>query len=304
VPAWLPSPTVAGREARVDRGSFIRWDRARVGGSAVLYGAAGSGPPIVFLHGWGLGPRAYRRTILALARIGCTVYAPALPGLGGTAELPTTERSLPGYGRFVGRFLDSLGVPTTALTVGHSLGGAVAIAFAAEHPDRTSSLLLANPVGSPVWQVREPDPRPMEERPIWHWGAALSGDLVQAVGSRHLAVVPAVLGDLLPNLGRSPGALWRTSQLGRGANLVAELRTIARRRVPVHLLWSDRDHVVPNGTFRDLCQAAGVVGEVVPGPHSWLIGDPSRCATAATHCLVEAGVTPRALDLRVIDPGT
>jgi pimeloyl-ACP methyl ester carboxylesterase len=275
-----------------------------VSGSAVLYGVAGSGPPVVFLHGWGLGPRAYRRTILALARIGCTVYAPALPGLGGTAELVSSDRSLLGYGRFVGRFLDALGVPAAALTVGHSLGGAVAIAFAAGHPDRTSSVLLANAVGSPVWQVRGLNSRPMEERPIWHWGAALGGDLVQAVGSRHLAVVPAVLGDLLPNLGRSPGALWRTSQLGRGANLVAELQSIARRGTPIHLLWSDRDRVVPSGTFRDLCQAAGVTGEVVPGPHSWLIGDPSRCATAALHCLVEAGVAPRALGLRVIDPGS
>jgi pimeloyl-ACP methyl ester carboxylesterase len=276
----------------------------QVSGSAVLYGVAGSGPPVAFLHGWGLGPRAYRRTILALARIGCTVYAPALPGLGGTAELPTAERSLPGYGRFVGRFLDALGVPATALTVGHSLGGAVAIAFAAGHPDRTSSVLLANPVGSPVWQARGAALRPMEDRPIWHWGAALGGDLAQAVASRHLAVVPAVLGDLLPNLSRNPGALWRTSQLGRAANLVPELRSIARRGTPIRVLWSDRDHVVPNDTFRDLCRAAGVVGEVVPGPHSWLIGDPSRCAAAARHCLVEAGVATRAPGLRVVDPGS
>ncbi len=262
----------------------------RVGGSAVPYGIAGSGPPVVFLHGWGLGPRAYRRTILALARIGCTVYAPALPGFAGARELPTAQRSLPGYGGFVGHFLDAVGVPTVALTVGHSLGGAVAIAFAAGCPGRSVSLLLANTVGSPVWQVTGTTPRAMEERPIWQWGAALSGDLVQAVGSRQLAVIPAVLGDLVPNLRRSPGALWRTSQLGRGANLVAELHSVARRGTPISMLWSDRDRVVPVATFRDLCRAAGVAGEVVPGSHSWLIGDPTRCAVAAMHCLVEAGV--------------
>lgn len=275
-----------------------------MGGSAVSYGVAGSGPPVALLHGWGLGPRAYRRTILALAGTGCTVYAPALPGFAGTPELLPAERSLAGYGRFVGRFLDAVGLPATALTVGHSLGGAVAIAFSAGFPGRSASMLLANTVGSPVWQATGTASRPMADRPIWRWAAALGGDLVQAAGSGQLAVIPAVVGDLVPNLRQGPGALWRTSQLGRGANLVAELRSVARSGTPISLLWSDRDRVVPIGTFRDLCRAAGVAGEVVPGPHSWLIGDPSRCALAAMHCLADAGVTTGTPGLRVVGPGS
>jgi pimeloyl-ACP methyl ester carboxylesterase len=48
------------------------------------------------------------------------VYAPALPGLTGTVA--RAEVSAEGYARFVGRFLDALGVKRPVL-VGHSLGG-------------------------------------------------------------------------------------------------------------------------------------------------------------------------------------
>src|SRR5438067_10788841 len=79
-----------------DLGEHLVWRKAQVAGRQALYGFAGEGLPVVFLHGWGLGQHAYKRALKRLVRLGCQVFAPALPGLGGTADLPGDGFSLPG----------------------------------------------------------------------------------------------------------------------------------------------------------------------------------------------------------------
>ena len=46
------------------------WRRTTVEGRLALYGEAGEGLPVVFLHGWGLGQHAYRRPLKRLAQLG------------------------------------------------------------------------------------------------------------------------------------------------------------------------------------------------------------------------------------------
>ena len=78
-----------------------------VDGHRVHYGEVGAGPSGLFLHGWGLRPNAYARSIEAMAVAGCHVVAPSLPGFGGTPELAPADRTFAGYGAWVGRFLDA-----------------------------------------------------------------------------------------------------------------------------------------------------------------------------------------------------
>src|SRR5580693_8309016 len=84
--------------------SGVEWDSALVAGHRVSYAVAGSGPVALFLHGWGLRPNAYRHTIDAVSRAGCRVYAPALPGFGGTRELAPARRTFVGYADWIGEF--------------------------------------------------------------------------------------------------------------------------------------------------------------------------------------------------------
>src|SRR5579864_8963886 len=86
------------------------WHHTTVDGRLALYGVAGEGMPVVFLHGWALGQHAYRRALKRLAHLGCRVYAPALPGFGGTADLAPDDFSFAGYGRWVAAFLDAMEV--------------------------------------------------------------------------------------------------------------------------------------------------------------------------------------------------
>jgi pimeloyl-ACP methyl ester carboxylesterase len=76
----------------------------------------------------------------------------------------------------------------------------------------------------------------------------------------------------------------------RRAHLLDEITAVAAAGVPVTLVWSDRDRLVPHTGFAALCRAVGVEGEVVPGGHSWLIADPRRFADIVLRAMVEAGV--------------
>src|SRR5271163_741312 len=101
--------------ARAKGASGPVWDSVEVDGHRVRYGVTGTGPAALFLHGWGLRPNGYRRPIRAMGAAGCRVYAPALPGFGGTHELEPERRTFAGYAQWVGHFLDAVGVREVAL---------------------------------------------------------------------------------------------------------------------------------------------------------------------------------------------
>src|SRR5215218_7796952 len=135
---------MASTELRADH---LVWKRTMVHGRTALYGEAGEGLPVLFLHGWGLGQHSYKRALKRLVQLGCRVFAPALPGFGGTAELPKDEFSLVGYAAWVERFLQAVEVDEPVFLMGHSFGGGVAIQFAHDHTKRVRTLVLVNSVG-------------------------------------------------------------------------------------------------------------------------------------------------------------
>ena len=198
-----------------------------------------------------------------------------LPGFGGTRELASEQRTFAGYATWVGRFLDAVGADVSvALVAGHSFGGGVATAFAYEQPWRVAALLLANAIGSPTWALFPNEVRTMVQRPFWDWGRHFSTDLLHS--PRLLRLLPVLLEDFIPNLVSNPLGMFRTGEFIRRADLVREVRAIARWGIPVTVAWSDRDGLVPRSAFDDLRHAAGVDGVVVDGAHAWLIAEPDR----------------------------
>ncbi len=264
----------------------LAWRTTSVDGNRVRYAVAGQGPRALFLHGWGLRPNSYREAIRAMADAGCRVYAPCLPGFGGTSELDGDQRSFAGYGQWVGRFLDAVGEEKVALAAGHSFGGGVATAFTYAHPDRVTSLLLANAVGSPTWALFPNEVRTMMQRPFWDWTRHFTGDLLST--PRRFRLLPSLLEDFAVNLAVNPLGMIRTGEFIRRADLVAEVRSIAESGIPVSVSWSDRDGLVPRSAFDDLRRAAGVEGVVIEGPHAWPIADPGAFRELVISALVDA----------------
>jgi pimeloyl-ACP methyl ester carboxylesterase len=260
------------------RRGHLEWRRTTVAGRPASYGVAGTGEPVVFLHGWALGQHAYKRALKRIVNLGYRVYAPALPGFGGTADLPRDSASFAGYAEWLDALLATLGVEQPVSVIGHSFGGGVAIKLAHDFPERVRSIVLIDAIGHP-W-----------ERPLWDWGLLVPLDVVSVMSSGQLR---SILEDALPNLVRNPAALWRVAQLARGCDLTPELIELRRRGLSATAIWGAGDRLVPRASFDGLCESLGSKGAVVDGSHSWPLTDPDAFAEAVVAAFEPTDVARR-----------
>jgi pimeloyl-ACP methyl ester carboxylesterase len=239
----------------------LTWSRVQVDGRPAVYGVGGrEGPPVVFLHGWALGSRAYKRAIRRLTNRGCRVFAPALPSFGDTADLPSGSMSIEGYANWVASFIAEVGVDEPAVVIGHSFGGGVAIRLSRDHPDLVRYLILLNALGAGG------------RRPPWEWAIGFGMECWPPSGA--LGVMQAMRSDLVPNLLRNPLGVFRVGFLAHGTDLRGELAELKQIGVPVLALTSERDRLIPRSAFETVCDTVGADSRVVSGGHAWLLVDP------------------------------
>ena len=118
-----------------------------VAGTRLHYVEAGEGPPILLIHGLGgqllnfagegLAPLARDHRVIALDR----------PGSGYSRRPFTASAALGAQAETVAGFIRALGLQRP-LVVGHSLGGALALTLALNHPDSVGGLALLAPLTS------------------------------------------------------------------------------------------------------------------------------------------------------------
>lgn len=128
----------------------IQQHEAWVGDQRVHYRLAGSGPPMLLLHGVGESSASWIEVLPALSARH-TVYAPDLPGCGDSTPIgPNGADFAPQHlAALMVAFLDAVGVGSAdpVAVVGNSLGGSTAIELAAQHPNRVRCLVLENSAG-------------------------------------------------------------------------------------------------------------------------------------------------------------
>ncbi|MDE2007438.1 MAG: acetoin dehydrogenase dihydrolipoyllysine-residue acetyltransferase subunit, partial [Rhodospirillales bacterium] len=110
------------------------------------YRRAGAGPglPAILLHGFGADLTGWLFTQPALGATRETI-ALDLPGHGGSdKDVGAADPAF--FAGAVAAAMDALGIARAHL-IGHSLGGAIAAALAAAHPERVTSLALIAPAG-------------------------------------------------------------------------------------------------------------------------------------------------------------
>ena len=119
-----------------------------VGGVATHYLMAGpaSAPRVVFVHGLGGSYETWSLNLPAFAER-FRICALDLAG-AGSSDKPDMDYSVPAMADFLARFLDALGGDWQRVSiVGHSLGAAIALAFASRYPERVERLVLVDSAG-------------------------------------------------------------------------------------------------------------------------------------------------------------
>jgi pimeloyl-ACP methyl ester carboxylesterase len=141
-----PEPNMLGGEA----GEFP-WKHGQIS-----YKTAGEAdlPPLVFLHGIGVGSSRFvwRRNFEALARHAC-VYAPDLLGFGFSDKPALAPYSADLYVELIADFIREV-VARPARVVASWLSAAYAARVAAEHPALVESLVLISPTGVGTLRAR------------------------------------------------------------------------------------------------------------------------------------------------------
>jgi 4,5:9,10-diseco-3-hydroxy-5,9,17-trioxoandrosta-1(10),2-diene-4-oate hydrolase len=109
----------------------------------------GSGPPVVFVHGSGPGVSAYSNFFPNYREIAAAGYRALLPdmvGFGWSSKPTGLDYTLDLFTSTLLEFLDRLEIPRCVL-VGNSLGGAISLNVAIDHPQRVERLVVMGPGG-------------------------------------------------------------------------------------------------------------------------------------------------------------
>lgn len=117
----------------------------RAAGLAVTLAGDESAPPLVLLHGLAERRQVFDR-LLPLLTPRLRIVAIDLPGFGGSPPLPGGGFELAAVCERVEAAIGELGIVRPAL-LGHSLGGGVAVRFAADRPGALRALTLIAPAG-------------------------------------------------------------------------------------------------------------------------------------------------------------
>ena len=121
---------------------------------------AGNGRTVVLLHGKNFSGNYWESTVRALVQVGYRVLVPDQVGFGKSSK-PDVHYSFDLLAANTAKLLDTLGIARAAV-VGHSMGGMLAVRFSRNYPERTTHLVLENPIGLEDYRFQIP-PQPLEK---------------------------------------------------------------------------------------------------------------------------------------------
>ena len=228
--------------------------RVVVDGVHLQYLEAGSGPPLLLLHGQEQSATSWRWVLPVLARTH-RVLALSLPGHGDSD--PAVAGYAPGrdLAPLVADFLDTLGVGS-AHVVGNSVGGAVALRLALANPARIRTLTLVDSagLGRDVHPLLALDTLPIIGELAIMISRVPGGDVGRTSMSTAMLFaqpsrVPKEFFDEQHALGRRPGQLEASTAMAR-ALFDARQREVLLDRLPTLtmptlVVWGGCDYVLP-----------------------------------------------------------
>lgn len=167
---------LASSASQSQRAISFSQQAADVNGVRLNYVTGGQGPVVFLLHGHLKTSYAWRKVMPALANSGYTVVAPDLRGLGQSSR-PANGYDTRTAGEDLYQLARHLG-HERVLLVGHDVGGWVAYAMAAAHPEAVTKLVI---VDVPLPGVGLEKLMDVGNGGAWHFGFNMTPDLPEAL---------------------------------------------------------------------------------------------------------------------------
>lgn len=241
-----------------------------VAGLQVHAFVAGAGPDLILIHGASGNLRDFTFSLIPQLTARYRVIAFDRPGLGWSDPLPENNISPAAQAAHLRRAADQLGVEAP-IVMGHSYGGAVAMAWALDNPD-TSALVLVSAATMPwdggIWYMHN-----VMGNPIGGWTAvplitAFAGVATAESATRDIFQPDTMPAGYLAHIGAS--LTMRRTTLQANSAQVAGLKpfiiTMRARYpdliLPIEAVHGDTDTIVPlrvhSGPLSDLLPNANL----------------------------------------------
>ena len=228
----------------------------RAGGVMTNYHEAGSGAPVIMLHGSGPGVSAWANWRLAMPFLAERLHVFAYDQLGfGYSELPAQQvYGLEIWTEHLLSFMQAVGIQRAHL-VGNSMGAAVALAAAVTHPEVVDRLVLMGPMG-----VRFPITEGLDA--VWGYTPSISNmkRLLAIFTYDHDRFVTDELAELRYKASMRPGMQGSFSSMfpqprQRGVDTLAAYEDrLHELRAPTLIVHGREDQVIPLISSQKLLQ--------------------------------------------------
>ena len=225
------------------------------GGRVINYlDTGGAGTPMLLVHGICADLESWMFNIPAIADARRVIVID-LPGHGASSK-DVGDGSPAFFVRCLGDFLTELGIDRAHLA-GHSLGGAIAIAFALENPARTASLGLIAPAGlgpeingELITRLIAADKRHSAQLALSQLVAdeeLISHDMIEKfLRYKRTDGVPDALATI------AAASFDGDRQLNASADRIHEIKA------PILCIWGEQDRIIPPSHVRSLPDHAAV----------------------------------------------
>jgi pimeloyl-ACP methyl ester carboxylesterase len=284
---WFTASTARKVEAALPpRGRFMVIDSERMH----YVDTGGSGPAVVMIHGLGGNLLHFDYALAGRLAGEFRLILVDRPGSGYSTRAAGADASLTAQAAAIAKLIGALGL-TRPLVVGHSLGGAVSLALALDHPDCVGGLALLAPLTHPQEEVsavfRPLLVRSRLMRTLIAWTLATPLGIRRGPAALKEVFAPEAVVPGFPL--RAGGLLGLRPQAFRAASsdiveIDAVLPVYAKRypslNLPLGILFGKDDRLLDyqqqGESMRAPCPALDL--EIIEGGHMLPMTAPDRCA--------------------------
>ena len=227
------------------RAGLVRKEITLADGSHIVWLEGGSGAPLVLVHGFGADKDNFTR-IARLLTPHFRVIVPDLVGFGESSHRADVDYHYAAQAQRLHAFVQALGLARIDLG-GNSMGGGIAMSFAAQHPQEVASLWLIDAAG-----IAEAPPSELAK-------------IIMSTGANPLMITresdfPAFLKFVMSDPPYIPGPVMDALARERIANQALERQVFAQiatdsvsgavhgLTTPTLIVWGDEDRALSPGT--------------------------------------------------------